>query len=96
MGASVKRSAYSIVAVLWDDATEVGGWGDDEYEPKPCPILSVGFLVKRTKRHLILAQDLAHDGQVCGRGQIPSGMVMGIKKIPVPKVWRFQTLRKKG
>ncbi len=72
------KQPYPIVAVLWDDATALDGWAADE-EPKPCLVLSVGFLVKKTRTHLILAQDLAPDGHKCGRGQIPMGMVKQIK-----------------
>ena len=78
------RPNHPIVAVLWDDATALEGWSHGE-EPKPCLILSVGFLVKKTKKHIILAMDLAPDGMQCGRGQIPRGMIKQIK-----------TLRKKG
>ncbi len=73
--------AHPIVAILWDDATAVDGWSTGDDEPKPCLVLSVGFLVKKTKHHIILAQDLAPDGMVCGRGQIPRGMVRQIKTL---------------
>lgn len=75
------RPSHPIVAVLWDDATAIDGWSHGEDEPKPCLILSVGFLVKKTKHHIILAQDLAPDGMQCGRGQIPRGMVRQIKTL---------------
>lgn len=73
------KQPYPIVAVIWDDATALDGWTDGNDELRPCLVLSVGFLVKKTKHHIVLAQDLAPDGQQCGRGQIPLGMVKRIK-----------------
>jgi hypothetical protein len=68
-----------VVEVTWDDATALDGWSSGEEEIKPCLVLSVGFLVKKTKTHIVLAQDIAPDGHRCGRGQIPRGMVKRIK-----------------
>ena len=81
------KRIYPIVEVIWDDATEIKGWREEheDEELKPCLILSVGFLVKKTKTHIVLAQDLSHDRMRNGRSQIPMGMVKQIK-----------TLRKKG
>ena len=81
------KRIYPIVEVVWDDATELKGWKEEheDEELKPCLILSVGFLVKKTKTHIVLAQDQSHDRMRNGRSQIPIGMVKTIK-----------TLRKKG
>ncbi len=73
------KQPFPIVAVIWDDATALDGWSSGGDEPIPCLVLSVGFLVKQTKKHIVLAQDLAPDGLQCGRGQIPRGMVKQIK-----------------
>ena len=76
----VKR-LYPIVEIIWDDATELDGWKElhEEEETKPCLILSVGFLVKQTKNHIVIAQDLSHDRMRNGRSQIPRGMVKQLK-----------------
>lgn len=68
-----------MVAVTWDDAKTIDGWGDDDDKLTPCHVVSVGFLVRKTKDYIVLAQDLAPDGLICGRGQIPRGMVKKIK-----------------
>lgn len=71
---------FDLVEVIWDDATTLDGWSDDADELRPCLVLSVGFLVKKTKNHIVLAQDIAPDGHAHGRGQIPiGGMVKRIK-----------------
>lgn len=66
---------FPIVAVLWDDATALDGWSRGTEALQPCEVLSVGFLVRQTKTHIVLAQDISPDGLQCGRGQIPRGMV---------------------
>ena len=75
------KQTHPLVEVIWDDATHINGWddGDGEEELKPCLILSAGFLVRKTAKYLVIAQDIAHDGSQCGRGQIPRGMVKKIK-----------------
>ena len=75
------KRIYDLVEVIWDDATEIDGWKEEheEEELKPCLILSVGFLVAKTKTHIVIAQDLSHDRMRNGRSQIPRGMVRQIK-----------------
>ena len=77
----IPKRIYPLVEVLWDDATELDGWQEEheEEELKRCLILSVGFLVKKTKSHIVLAMDLSHDRMRNGRSQIPLGMVQKIK-----------------
>ena len=80
MKIKVKR-IYPLVEVTWNDATELKEWKEEheEEEMKPCPILSVGFLVKKTKDYIVIAQDLSHDRMRNGRSQIPRAMVKQIK-----------------
>ena len=77
----IPKRIYPLVEVLWDDATELDEWQEesDEEELKPCLILSVGFLVVRTKSYIVICQDLSHDRMRNGRSQIPMGMVKSIK-----------------
>ena len=71
---------YPIVLVIWDDATELKDWKEEheEEETKPCLIRSVGYLVKKTRKHIVIAQDLSYDRMRNGRSQIPRGMVKQI------------------
>lgn len=75
------KQIYPMVEVLWDDATELKGWKEEheEEELKHCPILSVGFLVKKTRSHVVIAQDISDDRMRNGRSQIPRGMVKSIR-----------------
>jgi hypothetical protein len=58
------------------------GWieAKEEIEVKPCIVLSVGFLVKETEDHLIIATDTSNGGHN-SRSQIPKGMIKKIKVI---------------
>jgi hypothetical protein len=71
---------YDMVEVVWNDASELtSGWTDKLDEDKPALALSVGFLVRETKEHIVIAQDSDEDGHHNGRSQIPRGMVKNIK-----------------
>ena len=71
---------YDMVEVIWDDATDlVSGWTDQIAENEPALALSVGFLVRETKDHIVIAQDTDADGHHNGRSQIPRGMVKKIR-----------------
>lgn len=81
---SIKRphQAFPMVEVIWDDASELAaGWADEVEETEPQLALSVGFLIKQTKEHIIIAQDIDAHKHHNGRGQIPMGMVKRIKVI---------------
>ena len=75
---------YDMVEVVWNDASELtSGWADEIVEKdEPALALSVGFLVRETKEHIVIAQDTDEAGHHNGRSQIPRGMV---KKIRVLK-----------
>jgi hypothetical protein len=69
-----------MVEVVWDDATELTqGWTDKLDDIEPALALSVGFLIKKTKHHIVIALDLDGEGHHNGRSQIPLGMVKSLK-----------------
>lgn len=75
------RQKYDLVEIIWNDASELtAGWTDELEKTEPQLALSVGFLVKSEKEHIVIAQDVDEEGHHNGRGQIPRGMV---KKITV-------------
>jgi hypothetical protein len=74
------RQLYPLVEVIWNDASELtSGWTDQIEKDEPALALSVGFLVRETKDHIIIAQDTDEAGHHNGRSQIPRGMVQKIK-----------------
>lgn len=80
MKISRPKQLFNAVMVVWDDATELeGGWTDEAPKVEPALAISVGFLIKETKDHLILALDIDPHGHHNGRSQIPKGMVKNIK-----------------
>lgn len=78
---------YSLVEVVWDDASaQRHGWveksNDEDVEPSLA--LSVGFLIRETSDHIVIAQDTDSDGSHNGRSQIPRGMVKRIRIMRKP------------
>ena len=71
---------YDLVEVIWNDASDLtGGWTKEIDEDEPALALSVGFLVRQTEEHIIIALDTDGDGHHNGRSQIPRGMVKKIR-----------------
>lgn len=80
MKVKAPKQLFDIVFVVWDDATELpAGWTDETPDVEPALATSVGFLIKETKDHIILALDCDANGHHNGRSQIPRGMVKSIK-----------------
>ncbi len=81
---------YDLVEVIWDDAAGLkDGWTSKHEKLEPYIALSVGFLIRDTGEHIIIAQDTDSEGSHNGRTQIPRGMVKRIKvlrKADQPKV----------
>lgn len=71
---------YDLVEIWWDDASALdAGWTEKVEEPEPQMCISVGFLIKQTEKHVIIAMDLDPEGKHNGRSQIPVGMVKHTK-----------------
>lgn len=71
---------YDLVEVIWDDAAGLkDGWKATHESLDPYIALSVGFLLRDTGEHILIAQDTDENGSHNGRTQIPRGMVKVIK-----------------
>lgn len=71
---------YDLVEVVWDDAVGLkDGWTAKHEKVEPYIALSVGFLIRETPDHILIAQDTDGDGSHNGRTQIPRGMVKKLK-----------------
>ena len=69
---------FPLVEVIWDDAETSDGWEEPTSDLKPAIATTVGFLVRETDKHLLIAStyDPNHTN---GRIQIPIGMVVSRK-----------------
>jgi len=71
---------YPMVEVVWDDAAGLRhGWLYKSDPVVPQLALSVGFLIKDSDDHIIIATDTDGDGSHNGRTQIPRGMIKTMK-----------------
>lgn len=75
---------YDLVEVIWDDAMGMRhSWkekGDIE-DTDASIVVSVGFMISKTKEHVTLAMDTDGEGAHNGRSRIPVGMVKAIKTL---------------
>lgn len=78
------KQTYPLVEVVWDDAAALThGWkSKEEFEKEsivPELMISVGFLLKETADHIIIAMDVDRDGGSNQRSQIPRAMIKLVK-----------------
>lgn len=76
---TLNDAPFDLVSVVWDDAECDSGW-DAAAEPKESLVLSVGFLVKKTRKHIVLAGSITTgEHNTNQRIQIPKGMIKSIE-----------------
>lgn len=71
---------YPLVEVQWDDAEVDTGWTETPDKLEPSIATTVGFLVKETRNHILIAStyDELH---INGTIQIPKKMIKTRKEI---------------
>lgn len=74
---------HDLVLITWDDAGELAlGWvQDSEIVPKELLVYSVGFLVKKTPKHIVLASTVGEPSANTNQFQIPRKMIKSIEII---------------
>lgn len=71
-----------IVTVEWDDICSNGGWLSPENARADWKVISVGMLLSRTKKELVLVQSKVFDRDaVADTLTIPIGVVRKVKTI---------------
>jgi hypothetical protein len=72
-----------LVLVEWEDAFSTDEWTDlDQLERGCLSCVTVGFLVHRSKKTLIVAGTVSKDGQGCCVMHIPARWVKRVQKLP--------------
>lgn len=74
---------HDLVLITWDDAGELAlGWvQDSEVIPKELLAYSVGFLIKKTPKHVVLASTIGEPLANTNQFQIPRKMIKTIEII---------------
>jgi len=68
---------YPLVLLHWDDAASDHGWKDaSEVEVKNEQAITVGFVIKETDDHILIAATIDADGNTNDRSQIPKKMIV--------------------
>jgi hypothetical protein len=71
---------HDLVLVTWDDAAELSlGWMDEaELDPKLMIVRTCGFLVRKSKHHIIVASTVGDYAHCHAQFQIPRKMIQSI------------------
>ena len=75
---------YPLVEVTWKDAAHYsrGTWMSDPSTAKPIIAKTVGYLLKRTKQEVVIAQTRSDDlDQWGGIWVIPAGWLIKVKRL---------------
>ena len=76
MKAKRPKQHFNLCEIVWDDASGIRhGWLAKTEQAEPYLALSVGFVIRETPEHIVIAQDTDGEGGHNGRSQIPRGMV---------------------
>lgn len=75
-----KKRKYLPVLIVWDDSTGVTGEWErkNEEKLKPVCIMTLGFLVEKTKKYITVCQNISKE-QICGKISIPKGCIKSIQ-----------------
>jgi hypothetical protein len=56
---------FPIVIIKWNDHYDVSDWTEiDGYEVQDFIHVSVGFLIKKTRKHYVIARTITPDGKM--------------------------------
>lgn len=70
------------VVVEWLDATGMHGWFDPaQTDPCPIRIMSVGYLVERTKKQLVMISSYTEQGMYGDYLVIPAPWIVRVKRL---------------
>lgn len=80
-------AGYPLVAIEWDDAETDSGWKNREEHEDPVDRIAytVGYLIRKTDNHYIVAATVDADGASNNRIQIPKGMVKKMVDLTIKK-----------
>lgn len=72
------------VLVEWQDIIDGGAEWSDDHELEPVTVLTAGFLLSKSQKHIVVVRDYYdHDGKrtLGGRLSIPVGTVVKIQNL---------------
>jgi hypothetical protein len=71
------RLRHDLVLITWDDAGELGlGWVmDSEVKPKQMLVHTIGFVIARTRSHIVISSTVSEPFANHAQFQIPRKMI---------------------
>lgn len=74
---------HDVVLVIWDDAAQLNlGWMEEvDIEVRQMLVCTLGYLVKKTRQHILVASTVGEHAHCHAQFQIPRKMIQDIKVI---------------
>lgn len=74
---------YPLVLVQWNDAQSDAGWGEikdiEKWAGEKYIVNEVGWLISKTKTHIVITSEIGSDGDIGNRTKIPNGWIISKK-----------------
>lgn len=78
-----------LLEVIWRDTSSWGDWHETNHkDDEPIECVTVGYVVRETKRDLVLAQTFSRGGKVTNTMAIPKSTITSKKRFRGPLVRR--------
>lgn len=71
------------VQVEWEDSAFTGGWRRSYQRVTTSQCKTIGYLIEKTKRQVVVSMDVNEDGGYAETMAIPRAVVKSIKKVKV-------------
>lgn len=75
-------SSIKLVEVVWEDSFVIKGWQEPdawkEHVDYSLTIRSLGYILSKTKEHILIAQSIDRNGKVADLLSIPRGSIKNI------------------
>lgn len=71
------------VLIEWTDSCHwgPGGWVERQTEFSACDVITVGWLIKKTSRFVVVSHSISESGDVTGTFVIPAGNVKRLVRL---------------
>ena len=67
--------SHELIEVLWDDSATAGHWQEADLKSKPMKCRTAGYLLRETKKYVVIALTVASDGGTISPLAIPKGCI---------------------
>ena len=73
---------HPAVIVKWRDSASLRGWQDIDTKHGPAEITTIGWLIEKNKKQVLIASCVSYEGSIRDALAIPRSCVTSLEKLP--------------